>query len=462
MMTETNFLHAIREAPHDDDLRLVFADWLDEQDDPRGELVRLEMTVSRLPEDDPGRDALERQARRLVEEHAESWLGPLQGRLFRWSCPRGLFAIEARAPVLFPLPDAPDVYPWIEQVQLWRVEEVSGDRLLELGRFPHLTSLDLNHNHLGPERVDSLLQIPNLPYLAELCLWENALTDEGAMRLLEAGKFERLISLDLSSNQLGWQTATVLAQEPAFQRLQTLDLRGNDIGDMGAAWLVAGLYLQQLRKLYLGHCHLTDRAVESLADSTTLQQLRLLALGGNQIGWPGVEALGVADPPELEELWLTSNPLGRAGAVRLARTSLWSRLRRLSLFDCHIGDDGARALADAGSTRLAWLDLGENGFGPAAADALARSPSLWAQLTELNLADNVLGDEGACALAESPQLAGLRVLNLDGNDINDAGATALARSPHLEQIRSLKLGRNQLRRAGETALRRRFGDRVEW
>jgi uncharacterized protein (TIGR02996 family) len=45
---ETRLLEAIREAPDDDAARLVYADFLDANGDPRGELVRIEMELLRL------------------------------------------------------------------------------------------------------------------------------------------------------------------------------------------------------------------------------------------------------------------------------------------------------------------------------------------------------------------------------------------------------------------------------
>jgi uncharacterized protein (TIGR02996 family) len=48
-MDDTAFLTAIREAPKDKPLRLVYADWLDERNDPRGELVRIEEEMQQLP-----------------------------------------------------------------------------------------------------------------------------------------------------------------------------------------------------------------------------------------------------------------------------------------------------------------------------------------------------------------------------------------------------------------------------
>jgi uncharacterized protein (TIGR02996 family) len=50
-MSEAGFLSAIRADPNDDATRLIYADYLEERDDPRGELLRLE---SRLAE--PGLD----------------------------------------------------------------------------------------------------------------------------------------------------------------------------------------------------------------------------------------------------------------------------------------------------------------------------------------------------------------------------------------------------------------------
>ncbi|HEU0034605.1 MAG TPA: TIGR02996 domain-containing protein [Kofleriaceae bacterium] len=63
-------LAAIRANPADDKPRLVYADWLQERGDPRGELIALQLS---------GRDdaATTRRERALLAEHARSWLGPL-------------------------------------------------------------------------------------------------------------------------------------------------------------------------------------------------------------------------------------------------------------------------------------------------------------------------------------------------------------------------------------------------
>jgi uncharacterized protein (TIGR02996 family) len=55
MSERDHFLQMIAENPDDDTARLVFADWLDEHDDPLGEFIRLQIELEplRIPCDDP-------------------------------------------------------------------------------------------------------------------------------------------------------------------------------------------------------------------------------------------------------------------------------------------------------------------------------------------------------------------------------------------------------------------------
>lgn len=47
LTTEEQFLQAIRDEPDNDDLKLIYADWLDDFGDPRGELIRLSVAMRR-------------------------------------------------------------------------------------------------------------------------------------------------------------------------------------------------------------------------------------------------------------------------------------------------------------------------------------------------------------------------------------------------------------------------------
>src|SRR5262245_33042590 len=75
-------LQAIFENPTDDGARLVFADWLEEQGDPRGEFIRLQIERQRQPTADA--DGLRPFVRR------EDELLAAHGRLWRRELPRWL------------------------------------------------------------------------------------------------------------------------------------------------------------------------------------------------------------------------------------------------------------------------------------------------------------------------------------------------------------------------------------
>ena len=91
-MIEEDFLRGMRELPDDHVLRLVFADWLEERGDPRGELLRLTQTLIQTPES-PDRPADEARMRLLVAAGVEPvgprWTNSL-GMAFAW-VPSGTF-----------------------------------------------------------------------------------------------------------------------------------------------------------------------------------------------------------------------------------------------------------------------------------------------------------------------------------------------------------------------------------
>ena len=85
---EASFLQAIAANPHDEGLRLVFADWLEERADPLAEFIRLQCTLVKLPIKDERRQALEMWKRALWYQHGSDWQATL---------PAGLWAIAANS-----------------------------------------------------------------------------------------------------------------------------------------------------------------------------------------------------------------------------------------------------------------------------------------------------------------------------------------------------------------------------
>src|SRR5262249_51981406 len=97
MAGEAGFVQALREDPTNETTRLVFMDWLQEQDDPvladRGELMRLQHQLARWVPDLPRRTALQQRCQELREQHEAAWLGPLAGHVLEHRLKQGLFHI---------------------------------------------------------------------------------------------------------------------------------------------------------------------------------------------------------------------------------------------------------------------------------------------------------------------------------------------------------------------------------
>src|SRR5262245_3500530 len=81
-MSELNFLAAMCAAPDDDDLRLVYSDWLEDQGESlQAEYVRVSIECSRIKDEhDTRREALFKRERELELLHSHTW----QQRLARY------------------------------------------------------------------------------------------------------------------------------------------------------------------------------------------------------------------------------------------------------------------------------------------------------------------------------------------------------------------------------------------
>jgi len=97
---EQALLRAFIADPADDTVRLAYADWLDEHDEPeRAEFIRVQIELARLPTDDPRRTALGEREAELFEVLRQERLRrevPAEfaryGGLFRTDYLRGLLA----------------------------------------------------------------------------------------------------------------------------------------------------------------------------------------------------------------------------------------------------------------------------------------------------------------------------------------------------------------------------------
>jgi uncharacterized protein (TIGR02996 family) len=89
--SETALLDAIRRAPAgSDDAHLVYADWLLERGDPRGELIQVQCALARdLGDTSANRKALRERERELLAEHHLAWIGTSYDERVTWAFDRG-------------------------------------------------------------------------------------------------------------------------------------------------------------------------------------------------------------------------------------------------------------------------------------------------------------------------------------------------------------------------------------
>src|SRR5882672_7674606 len=80
---EGPFLEAALARPDADGPRLVYADFLEQSDDPavaaRGELIRVQLALSCLPEGSPQAAQLAERQEELRQRYYEAWVDPLRG-----------------------------------------------------------------------------------------------------------------------------------------------------------------------------------------------------------------------------------------------------------------------------------------------------------------------------------------------------------------------------------------------
>jgi uncharacterized protein (TIGR02996 family) len=393
---ERALIEAIRQQPDDDAVRLVYADWLTDRGDPRGEFIQGQVRWQQAYEarDYPAMRQLGGQFWRLQHQHEEQWLAPLKklglsSIQFRRGLPesgtiKGSHFLK-RWQKLF------EAAPLLRDVGFYKEK---ADLLPALTACPGLRRLDTLSMMGCVLRADDLAAFaasPNAANLRELSLATSyrspAPLAAACGRLIQLPQLTRL---KLDTVPLGDAAVTALAQAPELSRVRLLSLRATGITDQGVNALVWSAHLACSEALYLDYNDVTDQAARFVAASPRSVCLTELGFDHTQVGNAGIEAL-------------TRSPHLNALHTLHVSTTVTAR--------------GAAVLAGAPfSTRLRELELSCNpGIGYLGGEALAASPHL-AKLKYLNPSDCRVGRQGALALINSSCLSGLQVLQVGSEE----------------------------------------------
>jgi uncharacterized protein (TIGR02996 family) len=481
MSPDDAFLADIIANPDDDNLRLIYADYLDERGDPRGEFIRVQIELARLA---PGQDVdsrrgfveggtlstanrvecvlaqvtaeraglahgrypeLKRREADLLDAHGERWAEPVRPFVLHDACvPSRMFRRG-----------------FIERVQVEPVVLVEHGAVLF--RQAPIVDVTLGGSFEADEPIAEALALPALGRLNALGVCGFDVPGPVLAALADARHLSRLSWLALQV-ELGDAEAQTLANLPHLASLTDLHLEENNIGPYGVAALAASPHLGRLAGLYLGWNPVGNEGLAYLGASPLLDRLTTLDLGWCHIG-DSPEVVALLESPclaGLTTLYLADNfRLQPAEVQALARSPHLRRLTTLDLFKVPLDQGSVRALATSpGLSHLTTLNLGLNfreAEGTAAAEVLAAAPSL-GHLAALNSCNNGVGPAGTVALASSPHLANLVLLDLSYNDIGTAGALALARSTTLTALTEVILRGVTIGPEGVEALRQRFGE----
>jgi uncharacterized protein (TIGR02996 family) len=228
MSDEAGFLRALLDAPDDPEPRLIFADWLTDHGDPRGEFLRAQAELAAWVPDLKRRTALQKTERDWLARHGPSrLLGPLADLCVDWRYENALarVAIEARRFVTKRFASRGAEMLRNAWVRTLRLERLTG-RVFEVAAAEPLRAvagLDLSGLGLTDEDVTVLLASPHLTELRELDLSHNCLTDAFLEMFARSPLAERLTLLDVRNNH---QLVIPLAphrgrREPASARRMT-------------------------------------------------------------------------------------------------------------------------------------------------------------------------------------------------------------------------------------------------
>jgi len=199
------FRRAVIDRPADDLPRVVYADWLDERGDPRGEFIRVQVELSTGETRDP--EGLEDRERDMLYRHRSTWLNRL-GENWRGD------AVFERG--------------FVTQVAVGAREFIrGGERWLRLEPIRKVALYGV------PECMRDLIACPALACLTALDLRKNDLQNGDVEQLVRSSFLSHLLELDLSDNNLGPAASALLANTPSLAGLKALHFGGNYEAEVG-------------------------------------------------------------------------------------------------------------------------------------------------------------------------------------------------------------------------------------
>ena len=353
MMSDGDALRrAIVARPDDDTLRLVYADWLDENGRPeRAGFVRAQVWAAQAEPFGPDARRHAAAAARVPKAQKDEWAKPVRQRVLEWRFARGFVEHVAVDVATFPR-DAAALFAAepIRSLKMTRFAYAGEVSLLPFFQTPELervVRLDLAGLRVSPVELEPLAaECPQLANLTDLCLRGTLVMPDWLTTLLVGPALPALAGLELADvSHLGPRLADVLPRAD-HRHLLRLDVSGIPFDSGEIQKVLGSRCLREVDELRLGGMIGTGRAGAlthlDLGWVIPWDRLRVLDLNGQGVGDDGVIEV----------------------VKELARRREPSPLRWLGLANNRVGADGVRALvrSDGAKLNLYHLDVTGNGL----------------------------------------------------------------------------------------------------
>jgi uncharacterized protein (TIGR02996 family) len=303
------FLQTVLDHPADDGPRMVYADWLEEQGDPRGEFIRVQLQLNRIAPNDPNFDSLTDREMSLLNRHGELWREEIpewarNGCEFR----RGFVSdviVWTRWQAGFG-PQLSHMTP-IEKVTLNEAHDALAEFALS-PELPHLRELVILDDGTKPDDLKVLCRSPICRRLRALRFMGMDLLDSGALIIALTPHLRRLQHLEMKRCKIDHRGAVKLGESEYLPGLQWLDLSDNGLGNDAFFAVVNSPLMTHLTRLSWNDNGLTSEAARFLTQSAGVALLSHIDLAGNHLGDRAVHLIR-RKFPHLEWLDLSRNPL---------------------------------------------------------------------------------------------------------------------------------------------------------
>ena len=398
-----DFIQAIIEEPDVDDHRVIFADYLEEHDDPRADLIRLQFEMKALKKSDSKWTPLRSRELKLLKKHGGFGKPPKIGRILAW---HGGFVdeIETTLAQLATKNEELLAKTTVRAVQV-KSDSKQFKKLFDSPYLHRLRKLTFKNNHVPNHEMCEFLALPTLARLKELYIGNGDMNND---------------------------VARTIGRMKHFESLESLELSGSYVDSISAKAIAECTHLNNLKSLSLNHA-VCDEAALAIAGAEKFQSMTQLELTGD---------------------------ISDKSVISLHKSTFHATLEELTL---HTGDryyhpQGAAPVEFSAGFDNPFPNLKSLAIGSGLPDnALVEVAKHYRNLESLDVGGNLITDVGAEALAKSELLSSLKRLVLTNNQITIRGVEMIRESEYWNGKTKVYLRSNRFSRGQAKAIKEKYG-----